>query len=377
MPTLPIELFAQNTPAIKALLGELVQIESPTTDKAAVNRLSARLLPELQALGAQTQTFPNQATGDHLLCRWSQGPGGILLLCHMDTVYPLGTLAHQPFVEVDGKWLGPGVMDMKGGIVLLLIVLRLLRENALWPAGPITALFTSDEETGSHTSRQLIEDTARQAGLVLCLEPAFASGKLKTARKGTGVMELRVSGVAAHAGVDHAKGRNAIEALAHHILAAQQLTDYALGTTVNVGRVSGGTRNNVVPDEARATFDFRVPVIEEYQRLQSWAGGLQPAIEGTQVHANIALNRPPMPRDATMIQTFEKANAIAGRIGLSLTESSTGGGSDANFVAPLGIPVLDGLGPAGANAHAATEYAEIDSFAVQGALLAALLLEWI
>ena len=294
----------------------------------------------------------------------------------MDTVYPLGTLEQQPFSEADGKWFGPGVMDMKGGIVVLLSALRLMRENGLWPTRPLTALFTSDEETGSHTSRPVIEELARQAGLVLVLEPAFAEGKLKTARKGVGGITLHASGVAAHAGVDHASGRNAIEALAHQVIAAQQLTDYARGTTVNVGIISGGTRTNVVPAEAQALLDLRVSVPEEYQRLEKWVNSLQPAVEGTQIRASIELNRPPMPRDATMIATFEKARTIAAQLGMQLSESSSGGGSDANFVSPLGVPVLDGLGPAGSNAHSIGEFAVASSFPVQSALLAALMLNW-
>lgn len=376
MTVLPIDVFQQELPAMKALLAELVQIESPTTDKAAVDRLGARLMAEVQALGGQVEVYPQAEAGDHFAARWGDGAGGILLLCHFDTVYPLGTLAHMPFVEADGKWRGPGTMDMKGGIVTLLTALRLLREHGQWPARPVTALFTSDEETGSRTSRPVIEDLARDAGLVLVLEPAFAPGKLKTARKGVGGMTLQAGGVAAHAGADHKSGRNAIEALAHAVIAAQALTDYTRGTTVNVGMISGGTRTNVVPDEALARLDFRVNDPAEVQRLERWAADLQPAVAGTTIRAAVELNRPPMPRDAIMAATVEKAGAIAAQLGLTLSESSSGGGSDANFVSPLGVPVLDGLGPAGSNAHSSNEFADAASFAVQSALLAALIANW-
>ena len=254
--------------------------------------------------------------------------------------------------------------------------LRLFRQAGVWPQRPLTALFTTDEETGSLTSRALIEAEARQAGVVFCLEPAMASGAVKTARKGTGDIEIKVRGAAAHAGVDHAKGRNAIEELAHHILAAQKLTNYETGTTVNVGVVGGGTRPNVVPDEAHALIDLRVAQMDEYQRLENWTKSLAPVIAGTALQAEITLNRPPMPRDATMIRTYEKVREIGRTLGLELGEGSTGGGSDANFVAPLGVPVMDGLGAIGDGAHSEREYVLAASLPERAALLAALLTQW-
>jgi glutamate carboxypeptidase len=241
---------------------------------------------------------------------------------------------------------------------------------------PVTALFTTDEETGSLTSRALIETEARQAGVVFTLEPGMANGALKTARKGTGDIEIHVKGVASHAGVDHEKGRNAIEELAHHVLAAQRLTAYDRGTTVNVGVINGGTRSNVVPDEAHALIDFRVTQMSEAARLEQWLAQLTPVIPGASLATHFELNRPPMPRDATMVQTFEKAQAIGRELGLDLTEGSTGGGSDANFVAPLNIPVLDGLGAVGDGAHSEREYVLVESLPQRAALLAALLLNW-
>jgi len=376
MNVLPIELFQQELPAIQALLEALVNIESPSTEKSAVDRLGDFLARELQALGGQVQTFPQDWTGDHLRCRWGAGPGGVLLLCHMDTVFDLGTLAQRPFQVQGDRLLGPGVQDMKSGIAMCLSAVRLLKQHGRWPERPVSLLLTSDEETGSLTSRALIEAEASQAGVVFCLEPALASGAVKTARKGTGDIELTVQGVAAHAGVDHAQGRNAIAELAYHILEAQALTDYARGTTVNVGVVSGGTRGNVVPDEAHALVDFRILEMEEYERLKAWVDHLAPHIEGTHISASIDLNRPPMPRDATMARTYQKARDIALQLGLQLTEGSTGGGSDANFVAPLGIPVLDGLGAVGDGAHSEREYILSASLAERAALLAALLLNW-
>lgn len=373
---MPVELFEKQASAIKTLLGELVRIESPSTDKAAVDRLGARILREVAELGGEAQVVHSQTAGDQIVARWGNGGGGILLLSHMDTVFDLGTLAELPFREEDGKVYGPGTLDMKGSIAILLGVLRLFRQGGVWPSRPLTALFTSDEEIGSLTSRRLIEEQARQAEVVFCLEPALANGALKTQRKGTGDIEIRANGVASHAGVDHKKGRNAIEELAHHVLAAQKLTDYVRGTTVNVGVIQGGTRPNVVPDRAEAQIDFRVASMEELKRLEQWVSQLAPVVEGTRLEATITLNRPPMPRDATMIRTFEKAQAIGRSIGLELAEGGTGGGSDANFVAPLGVPVLDGLGAVGEGAHSRNEYIRADSLPERAALLAALMLNW-
>jgi glutamate carboxypeptidase len=358
-----------------ALLAELVALESPSTNKAAVDRQGQRLALETEKLGAQVQVHPREQVGDCLVCRWNPDPGstGLLFLCHMDTVFDLGTLTHMPFKRADGKIVGPGTMDMKAGIVQSLAVIRQLRDQKRMPAHPVTLLLTSDEETGSLHSRELIETLARQAHAVFCLEPAMANGAIKTSRKGTGDIFLETLGRAAHAGVSHEKGRNAIEELAHHILSAQNLTDYTHGTTVNVGVISGGTRPNVVPEHACAEIDFRVQQLGEVARLQAWVDALRPVIAGVSVRARLELNRPPMPRDALMTQSFAKARALAGHIGLDLQETGTGGGSDANFVAPLGIPVLDGLGPIGDGAHSEREFFWEDSLLERAALLAALI----
>jgi glutamate carboxypeptidase len=373
MTLISIAQIEESLPFILALTGDLVNIESPSTDKAAVDRLGARVRQELAALPGTVSVFPRPDAGDHI--RYHQGGDepGVLLLCHMDTVYDLGTLAKRPLHQADGRLIGPGALDMKTSIGMLMAALRFLQEHAIRPALPVTALFTSDEETGSDTSRGLIEAEAGRAALVLCLEPALANGAVKTARKGTGDILLRVQGVAAHAGVNHAQGRNALEELAHHILAAQRLTDYERGTTVNVGVVHGGTRPNVVPESAQAEIDLRVTEMAEYDRLARWVQGLQPVLQGVQLQTSIALNRPPMPRSAVIAGAFERAAAIARQLGFDLHEGSTGGGSDANFAAPLGVAILDGLGPVGDGAHAAHEFVEIRSIAERTALLANLI----
>ena len=386
MTPLTLSDFTPSTGEMVALLQRLAGIESPTTAKVAVDRLGAALADELRPLGAELTIYPQAAVGDNLLAQFNPHPEllaadqkPLLVLCHMDTVHELGTLERFP-VRVEGDVLrGPGVFDMKGGIVVLLFALRRLREisgGSLPLRRPLWTLFTSDEETGSQTSRPLIESLARQAAGVFCLEPALSGGELKTSRKGTGEIVLTTHGRAAHAGSDHAQGRNAIEELAHHILSVQKLTDYTRGTTTNVGIVQAGSRTNVVPDEARAFVDFRISDSAEVARLQAWAAGLQPVIEGCTVQAEVSTNRPPMPRDATMVLAFQKAQAIGRKLGLELGEGAAGGASDANFVAPLGVPVLDGLGVRGDGAHSEREHTLIASLPERAALLAALLMEW-
>lgn len=372
-----IQDFHQDQQFLLDLLVRLVEVESPSTDKAAVDNLGRLLTQELTHLGASVTVDEQSVVGNNIIGHWpSHSGGGFLILCHMDTVYETGTLQECPVHIENGRLFGPGALDMKSGIAIFLEAVRLLRSHDQFPQRPITILLTSDEETGSFHSRRLIETLAVQASLVLCLEPALPDGALKTARKGTGDIEILVRGKAAHAGANHEKGRNAIEELAHHILAVQRLTDYERGTTTNVGLVSGGTRTNVVPDEARAVADFRVTSSEEVDRIRQWAATVKPVLEGTQVNVNVTQDRPPMPRDSRMADTFQKAQLIAARLGLSLREGSTGGGSDANFVAALGMPVLDGLGGVGNGAHSESEYVLIDSLPERAALLAAILTEW-
>ena len=367
--------FASRTPHMIVLLRQLVEIESPSHDKPGVDRVGAAIAAECRRLGARVEIVPQAETGDQVVARWGEGTHGILLLSHMDTVFPLGTLAKMPFVEKDGKIFGPGTSDMKGGIVVALTAIEVALAAGDLPR-PITALFTSDEEIGSRTSRGLIEGLAKEASLVLVLEPGLPGGEVKTWRKGVGEFTVRVHGRAAHAGGDHEKGRNAIEELAHQVLAIQELTDYARQTTLNVGVIRGGTASNVVPDEAVVEVDLRVMQPGEAERIATAMQALRPKLEGTSIDVSGALNRPPMPCDERMKATFEKVKAIAARVGIDLQASGTGGGSDANFVAPLGIPVLDGLGPAGEGYHSEREHIFAASLPERAKLLAAILKEW-
>ncbi len=376
MAILTIGDFAERTGETLDLLKQLVEIESPSTDKDAVDRLGLFLADRLRQLGAVVTVDEQADAGNNVIGQWGRGPAGILILCHMDTVYDLGTLERQPCVVIDDRIHGPGVLDMKASIAMTLIGLEMLKRHRQWPDRAVTVLFTCDEEVGSTASRPLIEQRARDAALVLCPEPCLPDGALKTWRKGVGDFEIVVRGRATHAGADHENGRNALEELAHHILAIQKLTDYTKGTTLNVGVARGGTRSNVVPDEAYAHVDMRALSPEEAERVTRHILGLQPVLSGVTLELKGGLNRPPMPRNDTMAATFQRARTIAANLGLDLKEGGTGGGSDANFVAPLGVPVLDGLGALGNGAHSEREHVYIPSLPERTALIAALVREW-
>jgi glutamate carboxypeptidase len=293
----------------------------------------------------------------------------------MDTVFPLGTLEKMSFREADGKIFGPGTLDMKAGIVISLAAIEELQNtgslNRL-----VTLLCTSDEEVGSLSSRTLIESLARESELVLVLESALVDGSLKTWRKGVGEFWIKVRGRAAHAGGAHQEGRNAIEELAYHVLAVQKLTHYNRGTTLNVGVIRGGTVSNVVPEDAFAQVDVRVMQPGEWERIEAEMRALRPVLDGTSLEVTGGLNRPPMPFDEHAQAAFERARSIAEKIGIELKAGGSGGGSDANFVAPLGIPVLDGLGAVGEGYHSEREFIFADSLEERARLLATLLREW-
>lgn len=359
-----------------ALLKKLVETESPSHDKSAVDNVGRLIIEECRKLGAEVETVTQLEVGNHILARWGSGMNGILLLHHMDTVFPLGTLATMPFHQDGNKTYGPGVLDMKGGIVVTLsAIYRLVTHNQM-PARPVIALFTSDEEIGSDSSRDLIESLARESALVLVLESGLVDGALKVWRKGVGEYLVKVSGRASHAGVAHEEGRNAIQEMAHQILAIQSMTDYKKGTTLNVGIIKGGTASNVVPADCEAHVDYRVLIPEEAERVDAAMRSLKPITSGISLKVTGGLNRPPMPEDETMKNTFEKARQIASTIGMTLKAGGTGGGSDANFVAPLGIPVLDGLGTIGAGSHSEREYIFTESLLSRSKLVASLISRW-
>ncbi len=338
-----------------------MSVESPSRDKQALDRLGARIVELLRSAGGSVEVVPNDRGGDHLLARFP-GPAGrrpALVLGHFDTVWPSGTLEKMPFRAEHGRAFGPGIYDMKAGLA---IFLRCMENSHSAPAPrPVWALFTSDEEIGSPTSRGLIEDLARQCAYVLVLEPPLADGSLKTARKGVGRFRLDVEGKAAHAGVAPQEGRSAIVELAHQVVRIQELQDLDAGTTLNVGVIQGGTTTNVVPAEASADIDVRVATLAEAERVERPSARSSRSRAGTRLAVSGGFNRPPMERSPAIAALFEQARQIGRSIGLELTEGSTGGGSDGNFTAALGIPTLDGLGARGGGAHADDEHILIDS----------------
>ena len=362
--------------ALASLLTQLVEQESPTDDKPSLDRLAAFLAGQSRALGAQVEILPQRAAGDFVRARWNADASdrGILLLCHMDTVWDLGTLAQRPVRVADGKLYGPGAFDMKGGIVVALGAIRALSELGLMPERRITLLITSDEEEGSEESRALIEAEALAHEAAFVLEPAHPPrGSLKTWRKGVGMYTVTVTGRSAHAGAAHDQGINAIAELAHQVLAFEALTDYAAGTTVNVGVISGGTRSNVVPERAWAEVDVRVMNVEEVARIDAAFRGAKAHLPGATIEVAGGLNRPPMVRSAPIMALYARAKAIAAELGIPISETGTGGASDGNFTAALGVPTLDGLGVTGDGGHALHEHVILSSLPERAALLAGLL----
>jgi glutamate carboxypeptidase len=368
--------LARRQPEMVESLRTLVNSESPSARKDLLDPLAAVIADRFRAIGGEVAILANAQGGDHVRVEFaSTAPARpILLLGHFDTVWPSGTLAGRPFRVEDGRAFGPGVYDMKASLVLAEYALRAIRDLRIALGRPIVLLFTSDEEIGSPTSRALIEDEARASEYVLVLEPPLANGALKTARKGVGWFTIEVTGRAAHAGVEPEKGISAVLELAHQILTIHALNDLSAGTTVSVGVVRGGTVRNVIPEQAVAEIDVRVSTLGEASRIEAAMQSLRTVVPGATHSVRGGINRPPMERTAQVIALFEQAQRIGRTIGLELAEGATGGGSDANFTAALGVPTLDGLGMPGAGAHAEYEHVIVDAFPERAALLALLLL---
>ena len=358
---------------IVADLRSLVEQESPSTEKGRLDDV-ARFLAGLaeRHTGGTAEVLPQERAGDHVRLAWGSGAGpGVFLSGHFDTVWPLGTLAAMPF-EIAGEHArGPGVFDMKAGLVQGLWALRALRATGA-AAPPVTFLLTSDEETGSLTSRQLIEEEARKASVSIVLEPSF-HGALKTSRKGTGDYRLEVTGRASHAGSEPFAGISAIDEICRLALAVHAETNPATGTTLNVGVIEGGTRANVVAAHAAADVDVRVTTMAEAERLDAFFRELRPRHPEAVLEVTGGLNRPPMERNPRVAELFGYAQRTAAELGLELDEASVGGGSDGNFCAAVNPAVLDGLGAVGDGAHAASEHVVVAELAPRTALLAHLL----
>jgi glutamate carboxypeptidase len=372
-----VAYFQERNDQIVQTILQLVETESPSDNKGAVDRLGALLAGMFEALGGHAKFHRVQNFGNHLQVDFDGTRGGkpVMLLGHLDTVYPLGTLATMPCRLADGRLWGPGSFDMKSGIAFMLHAIEALRawhEDKL--PRPVTVLLVSDEEVGSETSRLITENLAKKSAAVLVLEPSHGpKGAVKTARKGIGEYVLKVKGKAAHSGLDFEKGQSAIVELARQIIAISKLVDLKRGLTLNVGTVQGGTRVNVIPAEASAVLDVRVARKKDAAGIDRRLRSLKPFNRKCKLEIIGGMNRPPMERTLTVASLYKKAAEIAKQFGWKLEEASVGGGSDGNFTSGLGIPTLDGLGGVGEGAHATHESILISELPKRAALLATLI----
>ncbi len=365
-------------------LAALVSIESPSEDKAAVDQASRLVAGWFEDVGGKIRWHRQKKFGDLLearfsaMARRSKTHAGartkpILLLGHLDTVWPMGTLAKMPFRVAKGKAFGPGVYDMKAGAVMALHALAMLRERQAQTT-PVVVLLVSDEEIGSPVSRALTEKLARECSGVFVLEPSQGpQGAYKTARKGVGDYSIHVRGVAAHSGVDFEKGHSAVLELARLIERISRFTDLKSGLTVNPGTICGGTRTNVIAAEAQAEVDVRIARMRDALRVEKLFRGLRATDQACTLTITGGMNRPPMERSRGTVALFQQAKGLANAMGFALEEASTGGGSDGNFTAALGIPTLDGMGAVGEGAHATHESIMLSELAKRTALLAAMI----
>jgi glutamate carboxypeptidase len=364
-------------PRLRARLRELVQIESPSDDREAVNRAADCVVDWARELGAEVRRHPGGSYGNVLELRFGVGRQGkpVLVLGHLDTVYPMGTLKTMPWREVEAedgvRLMGPGVVDMKAGVVMALEAIAALQAlNAMMR--PVTVLLNPDEEVGSEVSRPHTERLARESEAVFVLEPAQGLA-YKTARKGVGHFELTVEGVAAHAGVDFASGHSAVLEVARLAVEVSGWTDLSKGRTVNVGVIAGGTRSNVIAAHCKAEVDARVVSMEDVACVEEMFRALRTKDAACTLRVEGGINRPPMERSAGTVALFQRAQRLAAEIGLELNEAATGGGSDGNFTAAIGVPTLDGMGAVGGGAHSPGEFVVASHLVERTALLAGML----
>lgn len=377
-----LSYFEENHSQLLELIRWLVEQESMSREAEANLRIAENFATKLDDLGAKVELIRNPASGATLIARFNGASDKhsdqsyddqLLLVGHLDTVWPLGTLAERPFRVEEGRAYGPGIFDMKSGVAVATFAMRAIRELGHETKRPVTILMTCDEETGSVFSRDIIEEEGRRSRAALVLEPPIPGGIVKTGRKGVGEFELIIRGRPAHAGNDPRAGVSAITELAHQVLAINSLIDYDRGTTLNVGVVRGGVLSNVVAAEARASVDMRFQNLEEGQRIEEAMRALSPILTDAQIEVRGGINRPPLVRTDEVGTLFEQARSIAAEIGFELEEGSVGGGSDGNFIAALGVPVLDGLGVDGAGAHAIHEHIILSDIPRRAALVTRLI----
>ena len=373
-----LDHYAARQEAILKSIRELVERETKSREESRLNEIAGFVSGQLREVGGQVELIPQNGYGTHLRARFDFGHDrteqGVLVVGHLDTVWPVGSLERLPFrVTPEGRAHGPGIFDMKSGVAILVESLRTIVSRRLATKRPVTILLTCDEEIGSRTSRPLIEEEAKNAAAALILEPPISGGVVKTGRKGIGTFTVRALGRAAHAGLDPEKGVNAIVELAHQTLRLSALNDYGRGVTVSVGLVEGGSALNVVPACASAKVDVRFWTSEDGENLVAAIRGLTPVTAGAKIEVSGGINRPPMPRSEKNIALYEHARALAAELGFELKDEVVGGGSDGNFIAAMGVPTLDGLGVDGAGAHAEHEHIVIDDIPRRTALLTRLM----
>jgi glutamate carboxypeptidase len=367
--------FEARQEKIVQTIRDFVEIESPSDNKPAADRMGAFLAGCFEALGGRAHLHPAADFGNNLQIDFpaAESRKPVLLLGHFDTVYPLGTLANMPCHIAPGRLHGPGVLDMKSGIALMLYAIQALQTWHGTLPRPVTVFLVSDEEVGSYSSRKITEALAKESAAVLVLEPAAPRGAVKTARKGVGEYTLQVKGVAAHAGLDPGKGHSAIVELARQITAVSKLNNLPQGLSVNPGVIRGGTRTNVIAAEAAVEIDVRIKIAKQAAALGRKFRALKPFDKHCQLSIAGGINRMPMERTPGVAALYKKAQAIAKQINWKLEEAAVGGGSDGNFTAALGIPTLDGLGGAGHGAHAVHEHILISELPRRALLLAGMI----
>ena len=374
-PTETLEHFKNREGEIIESIRKIVEIESPSRDVERSRKVvswvenEARKIP----LELQIETIPADNYGEHLIIRaFPSDAKGFLLLGHTDTVHPVGTKEQNPTRIEGDRFYGCGIFDMKANIVLMFEALQYIAENGLQPAKPITILLSCDEEVGSFTGRELVEQEARKAEACFVMEPS-AAGRVKTGRKGTGMFTVAAHGIPAHAGLEPEKGASAILELSRQIIDLHALNNVSAGTTVNVCTISGGTTSNVIPEHAKCSVDVRFTSAEEAARIENAISSLKPYDNRVTLEISGGTNRPPMERTDAVVVLYEKARRLAASFNYELGETQVGGASDGNFVAALGVPVLDGLGVSGNGAHTLQEHILVSDIANRANLIAALL----
>jgi glutamate carboxypeptidase len=370
-----LRYFEARQQACVQTIRELVEIESPSDNKTAADRIGEVLARMFTALGGRAHVHPTTEFGDNLQVDFAgrSDMTPVLLLGHFDTVYPLGTLAAMPCHVADGRMSGPGVLDMKSGIALMLSAIEALQAWHGELPRPVTVFLVSDEEVGSYSSRRITEALATESAAVLVLEPAGPRGAVKTARKGVGEYTLQVQGVASHAGLDPGKGHSAILELARQIPVLWKLNDLQQGVSVNPGVIRGGTRTNVIAAEATVEIDVRIKRAKQADALDRKIRALKPFDRHCKLSLEGGINRMPMERNAGVAALYKKAKAVASQMDWKLEEAAVGGGSDGNFTAGIGVPTLDGMGGVGTGAHALHEHIVISELPRRALLLAGMI----